>query len=281
MQSILAASFLNTPWGMAVFIILDIAVFILIAALNYRWLFKRLFDILFSAVFLAVFLPFFLIFLGVDALYNRTANAYRSLFEHTEYCGKKEKPFRVSVLSTERVLHDEAGALLPEEERITRFGKFLKGSGLKYYPMLALVFLGRMSFVGPVPMTSEDAAALAPERKVRFSVRPGLVSSLSRYGGEKLTYADMFEEDEEYVRHINLFRDLAFFMTRLAQKVRGEKSNNLGEVAKRSYIEACLAEGTLTEEEAEAIRRDVAERAVRRSSAAEEKKRFQERDMLR
>ena len=74
MQSILAASFLNTPWGMAVFIILDIAVFILIAALNYRWLFKRLFDILFSAIFLAVFLPFFLIFLGVDALYNRTAN---------------------------------------------------------------------------------------------------------------------------------------------------------------------------------------------------------------
>ena len=62
MTQILAPSFLNTPWGMAIFVVLDIAVFVLIAALNYRWLFKRLFDILFSAVFLIVFFPFFLIF---------------------------------------------------------------------------------------------------------------------------------------------------------------------------------------------------------------------------
>ena len=81
MESILAPSFLNTPWGMAVFIILDIAIFILIAALNYRWLFKRLFDILFSAVFLAVFSVFFLIFLAVGAIYNKATNAYPSLFE--------------------------------------------------------------------------------------------------------------------------------------------------------------------------------------------------------
>ena len=281
MTQILAPSFLNTPWGMAFFLVLDIAVFVLIAALNYRWLFKRLFDILFSAIFLAVFLVFFLAFLAVDAIYNKVTNSYRSLFEIKHYCGKKEKPIRIAVLATERVLHDEAGNLLPEKERVTGFGKFLKGSGLKYYPMLAYVFTGRMSFVGPVPMTLSDAAALPPEHKARFAVRPGIVSSLSRYGGEKLTYADMFEEDEHYAAHVNLFRDISFFMTRIAQKVRGERVNNLGEVANKSYLAVRLEEGTLTEEEAEAFIADAKAKEARKSAAASERRLFEERNLFR
>lgn len=281
MDLILAPAFLNTPWGMAVFIILDIAVFILIAALNYRWLFKRLFDILFSAVFLAVFLPFFLIFLAADAIYNKVTNAYAELFETEYYCGRKEKTIRIVTLATERVLHDGEGNLLPEKERVTGFGKFLKGCGLKYYPMLAHVFTGRLSFVGPVPMTPADAAAVAPEHRVRFSVRPGIVSSLARYGGEKLTYADMFEEDEEYVAHINLFRDILFFMTRIAQKIRGERANNLGEAGRKSYLAVLKEEGALTEEEAAALTEDAAARLRRKKQADSEKKLFEERNLFR
>lgn len=281
MEHILAPSFLYTPWGMAVFIILDIAIFILIAALNYRWLFKRLFDILFSAVFLAVFSVFFLIFLAVGAIYNKATNAYPSLFERRYYCGKKEKVISVLSFTTERVQHDENGKLLPEEERATRFGKFMKGCGLKYYPWLLHVFTGRLSFVGPVLMPLSDALALPPEGKARFSVRPGIVSSLARYGGEKLTYADMLEEDAEYVSHINLFRDIAFFMTRFAQKIRGEKSNNLGEAAHKSYIEARKEEGTLTDEEADAFVADAEARLRIKKEADSERKLFEERNFYR
>ena len=73
MNATLASSlsdFLGTWWGMTIFILIDIAVLVLIIALNYRWLFKRALDILFSVVFMAVFLPFFLIALIADAIYN-------------------------------------------------------------------------------------------------------------------------------------------------------------------------------------------------------------------
>lgn len=275
------ASFLNTPWGMAVFILADIAVFLAIVALNYRWFFKRFFDILFSAVFLAVFLPFFLIFLAVSAIYNRVVNAYPALFEKLVFCGKKGKAFTMTVFATERVLHDAEGGLLPEEERMTKFGKFVKGCGIKYYPLLACVFMGKMSFVGPRPLTLADAAAVSEEDKVRFSVRPGLVNSLARYGGEKLTYDDMFEEDAEYVAHINFFRDISFFMTRFAQKVRGDKVNYLGEVSEKSYLEVLLADGKIAPEEAEAFRADAAAREARRDAARNERERFERRNLFR
>ncbi len=275
------ASFLNTPWGMAVFILADIAVFLAIVALNYRWFFKRFFDILFSAVFLAVFLPFFLIFLAVSAIYNRVVNAYPALFEKLVFCGKKGKSFAMTVFATERVLHDAEGGLLPEEERMTKFGKFVKGCGIKYYPLLASVFMGKMSFVGPRPLTLADAAAVSEEDKVRFSVRPGLVNSLARYGGEKLTYDDMFEEDAEYVAHINFFRDISFFMTRFAQKVRGDKVNYLGEVSEKSYLEVLLADGKIAPEEAEAFRADAAAREARRDAARNERERFERRNLFR
>lgn len=275
------ASFLNTPWGMAVFILADIAVFLAIVALNYRWFFKRFFDILFSAVFLAVFSPFFLIFLAVSAIYNRVVNAYPALFEKLVFCGKKGKAFTMTVFATERVLHDAEGGLLPEEERMTKFGKFVKGCGIKYYPLLACVFMGKMSFVGPRPLTLADAAAVSEEDKVRFSVRPGLVNSLARYGGEKLTYDDMFEEDAEYVAHINFFRDISFFMTRFAQKVRGDKVNYLGEVSEKSYLEVLLADGKIAPEEAEAFRADAAAREARRDAARNERERFERRNLFR
>ena len=65
------AGFLNTAWGLTIFILLDIAILLVVLALNYRWLFKRVLDILFSVLFMAVFLPFFLVFLLVDAIYNK------------------------------------------------------------------------------------------------------------------------------------------------------------------------------------------------------------------
>ena len=187
----------------------------------------------------------------------------------------------MTVFATERVLHDAEGGLLPEEERITKFGKFVKGCGIKYYPLLACVFMGKMSFVGPRPLTLADAAAVSEEDKVRFSVRPGLVNSLARYGGEKLTYDDMFEEDAEYVAHINFFRDISFFMTRFAQKVRGDKVNYLGEVSEKSYLEVLLADGKIAPEEAEAFRADAAAREARRDAARNERERFERRNLFR
>ena len=247
-----AADILNTWWGLTLFIVFDVAVLILIVALNYKWLFKRVLDFLFSLIFLVVFFPFFLIFLAVDAIYNRAVNAYPSLFVSGYYCGKKRRPVKITVFATERIRHDADGRLLPERERVTSFGRVLKGCGMKYYPCLLLVLAGKMSFVGPRPMTFGDAAAVGEGGIARFSVRPGLVSSLERYGGEKLTYPDLFEEDVEYAAHPNLFRDISFFMTKIAHRLRGDDARRVyGECTEQSYLSWLAGTGAITQEEAE------------------------------
>lgn len=243
------ADILGTWWGLALFVAADVAVLILIMALNYRWFFKRALDVLFASVFLLAFSPFFLVFLLAQWLYNRSSNAYPTLFVSEIYSGKKRGTVKVTYFATERILHDEAGSLLPVRERETPFGKFLKGCGMKYYPALLSVLTGGLSFVGPKPMSPSDAAAVSEEGAARFAVRPGLVSSLELYGGEALTYPDMFEEDAEYAARVNLFRDIAFFMAKIANAVRGE-NGRFGVCTRMGYVEWLKETGEITEEEA-------------------------------
>lgn len=245
-----ASDILSTPWGMTVFILLDIAILLVVIVLNYRWLFKRLLDILFSFVFLVVFLPFFLIFLAADAIYNKVQNAYKTLFTGEYYCGKRGKLIYLVTFSTERILHDAEGNLLPEAQRITKMGKILRGCGMKYYPLLAAVFTGKLSFVGPRPLSPADFAAMQEEDLVRYQVRPGLVSSLESYGGDSLTYDDLLEEDAEYVRKRGLFRDIGFFISKIVHRLRGETVRRYGECTEKSYVQWLLEQGRIDEEEA-------------------------------
>ncbi len=272
---------LNTPWGMTIFIVIDVVVLVLIMALNYRWLFKRVLDILFSAVFLIVFFPFFLLFLLADAIYNKTQNAYKSLFTSEYYAGKNEKIIRVTTFSTERIVHDEAGRLLPLEERLTKMGRVLRACGMKYYPCLAAVFAGRMSFVGPRLMLVADAGAVSDEMAERFAVRPGLVSSLEKFGGEALTYPDMFEEDVEYVRHRGLFKDVGYFCLKIINRIRGDAVRKYGECTDKTYIEWLSETGRIDKEEAKEF---YAAAKVRLQNAKEKKtdtQRTVQRNMLR
>ncbi len=272
------SAFLATGWGMAIFILVDVAVLVLILALNYRWLCKRLLDILFSFVFLAVFFVFFLIALLADAIYNKATNAFASLFVSEYFCGKKGKVIKVTTFTTERIRHDEAGNLLPVRERRTAMGKFLAASGMKYYPCLAAVFAGKMSFVGPRLMTLTDGCALSEEGAQRFKVRPGLVSSLERYGGENLTWQDMLEEDALYASRPNLFRDISFFVAKIAHRLRGDDPARLyGECAEEGYVDSLERSGAITAEDAEEYRREGKARLTGYGRQQDERKDFERR----
>ena len=93
---------------------------------------------------------------------------------------------------------------------------------MKYYPLLAAVFTGKLSFVGPRPLSPADFAAMQEEDLVRYQVRPGLVSSLESYGGDSLTYDDLLEEDAEYVRKRGCSATSDFLSGKIVHRLRGE-----------------------------------------------------------
>ena len=153
-------SFLSQPWGLALFIIIDIAVLVLILALNYKWCCKRILDILFSFLGLAVLFPFFFVFWIVQFAYNKKTKAYPSLFVKRYFIGKKEK----FSYKTEFACEDADGS-------VTGLGKAVRACKIAYYPYLADVFCGRLSFIGPVPMRAADSLAVKGAARVRAVCR--------------------------------------------------------------------------------------------------------------
>ena len=133
-----------------------------------------------------------------------------------------------------------------------------------------------MSFVGPRPMLPADAAALTGEQRTRFAVRPGLVSSLARYGGKKLTFDDMFEEDAEYAAHFSLLRDAVFFCSAFAAHCRGE-GDNLGVCGQWRYLDYLLREGKISEAEYAAFAEEEKERLRRKAQEAVDRENFRRR----
>lgn len=158
---------------------------------------------------------------------------------------------------------------------MTGLGKAVRACKIAYYPYLADVFCGRLSFIGPVPMRAADSLAMKGEARVRFAVRAGLLSSLEKYGGEALTYADMFEEDAEYVSSRSLFKDFSYFFLYLIAKIRGDRKNRLGECAQKTYVRSLSDAGEITEEEAQDLEKRGEEKLRQTLSFREEKAKYQ------
>lgn len=256
-------SFLSQPWGLALFIVVDIAVLVLILALNYKWCCKRILDILFSFLSLAALFPFFFVFFVIQLVYRKKTKAYATVFVKKYFVGKKEKfTFR-----TEFACEDADGS-------VTGLGKAMRACKIAYYPYLADIFCGRLSFIGPIPMRAADSLAMKEEDRARFAVRAGILSSLEKYGGEALTYADMFEEDAEYVSSRSLFKDISYFFLFLIAKIRGDRKNKLGECARKTYIQALSDAGEISEEEARDLEKRGEEKLQKTLSFREEKAKY-------
>ena len=103
---------------------------------------------------------------------------------------------------------DKAGNLLPDEKRLTKYGKFLRSTSLDELPELINILKGDMSFVGPRPLVPQYLPYYTEEEHHRHSVRPGLTGLAQIYGRNNLVWEKRFEYDLSYIRKITIFNDL-------------------------------------------------------------------------
>ena len=213
---------------------------------------KRAMDIILSAAALAVLWPLLLLIALAVVIDDPGPVFYRQV-----RIGRGGKPFRIFKFRSMVTAADKKGLAITvgRDNRITRVGAILRKTKLDELAQLLNVLCGQKSFVGPRPMSMADAAAVGEGAQERFSVRPGLVSSLEMYGGEALTYPDMFEEDAEYVAHRGFFHDIAFFMSAIANRIRGEKKR-CGVCAEMGYVDWLYSEGEITQQDIEGYRRE-------------------------
>ncbi|MBQ9991335.1 MAG: sugar transferase [Lachnospiraceae bacterium] len=170
----------------------------------YKNCIKRLLDILCSGLALILLSPVLL----VVAFLVRVKLGSPVIF-HQERPGKEEKIFTLRKFRTMTDARDEEGNLLPDEIRLTRFGRLLRSTSLDELPELWNIFKGDMSIVGPRPLLVRYLPYYTEEERRRHSVRPGLTGLAQVNGRNALNWEDRFAYDLEYVDHCSLGMDIS------------------------------------------------------------------------
>lgn len=175
----------------------------------YQKYIKRLLDIIISFTALVILSPVLL----VTAVLVRIKLGSPVIF-HQDRPGYHEKVFKLCKF---RSMTDERGAdgeLLPDEVRLTKFGKTLRATSLDELPELWNILKGDMSLIGPRPLLVSYLPYYTDEERLRHSVRPGLTGLAQVKGRNLLDWDKRFATDVEYVRNLTFFMDVKiFFMT--------------------------------------------------------------------
>jgi lipopolysaccharide/colanic/teichoic acid biosynthesis glycosyltransferase len=122
--------------------------------------------------------------------------------------GLHGKPFRMVKFRSMTDARDACGALLPDAQRLTPFGRFLRASSLDELPELWNVLRGEMSLVGPRPLLMEYLPLYSPQQARRHEVRPGITGWAQVNGRNAISWADKFALDVWYVDHRSLWLDV-------------------------------------------------------------------------
>lgn len=176
----------------------------------YKHFFKRVFDFIISLIALIVISPFLLIVIIVLNFANKGAG----VFFYQERPGKDEKIFKCIKFKSMTDDKDENGNLLPEQQRLTKAGAFIRKFSIDELPQLINVLKGDMAFIGPRPLLIKYLPLYSEEQHRRHEVRPGMSGWAQVHGRNNITWTEKFKLDVWYVDHCSLWVDIkVIFLT--------------------------------------------------------------------
>lgn len=170
----------------------------------YKYFFKRFVDFWISLIVLVIISPI----LVVITIWLHFANKGAGAFFFQDRPGKNAKIFKVIKFKTMSDERDENGKLLPDEQRITKVGRFVRSTSIDELPQLINVFKGDMSLIGPRPLLPQYLPLYSPEQARRHEVRPGISGWAQCHGRNAISWTEKFKLDVWYVDHCTLWTDI-------------------------------------------------------------------------
>lgn len=183
----------------------------------YAKYFKRILDFLLSLIALIVLSPVLIII----AILVRVKLGSPVIFKQ-QRPGKNEKIFTLYKFRSMTDKRDENGNLLPDSERLTKFGKALRSTSLDELPELFNILKGDMAIVGPRPLLVEYLPLYNEEQKQRHNVRPGLTGLAQVNGRNTISWEEKFNEDINYVKNITFKEDIKIILKTIIKVFKRE-----------------------------------------------------------
>lgn len=167
---------------------------------------KRFFDFMLSLIMILILSPILLIIYLLTLIFNGAPVIYKQARP-----GKNHKIFYIYKFRSMNNKKDKDGNLLPDAERITKFGKFLRKSSLDELPQLFNILKGDMSFIGPRPRLVKDMLFYPEDVYPYYIGRPGLTGPTQTTGRNQNTWEQVFEKDIEYMHNVTFGNDIKIF----------------------------------------------------------------------
>lgn len=182
----------------------------------YRNYIKRLLDIICSLLGLIILSPLLLVVIVVMLFANKGAGVFFSQARP----GRGERLFNMYKFKSMTDERDAAGNLLPDSERLTAMGRFIRKTSIDELPQLWNVLRGDMSLVGPRPFLAEYLQLMKPHQRRRYEVRPGITGLAQINGRNKLSYQHRFKYDVWYVDNLSFGLDIKIILETIALTLR-------------------------------------------------------------
>ncbi len=189
----------------------------------YKNFFKRVFDFLLSLCALIALSPFLIVFIIVGAIVMRG-----NPFFTQERPGKDEKIFKLIKFRSMSNLKDKNGNLLPDEQRITSYGEFIRKTSIDELPELFNIVKGDMAIVGPRPLLVKYLPYYTERERIRQTVRPGLTGLAQIRGRNNLDWDPRLASDIEYVENLSLINDIKIILATVVKVFRKEDVSSIG-----------------------------------------------------
>lgn len=191
---------------------------------------KRLLDIIFSLLALIITLPVNIV-IGIITFWD----VGKPIFFHQKRVGKDLKIFTIIKFRNMRELYDENGVLLPPDQRVTPFGKFVRRTSLDELLNFFSILKGDMSLIGPRPLLPEYISFYSERQLMRHAVRPGLECPTLVKRDHSRTWEEQFEDDIWYVEHLSFLTDCRMLLALVRLVFDKKETERRSEAARRRF----------------------------------------------
>ena len=190
----------------------------------YKHFFKRFIDFWIALIGLICLLPILLVVIVLLHYANKGAG----VFFFQERPGKNTKIFRMVKFKTMTDERDANGNLLPDGDRLTKVGRFVRSTSIDELPQLYNVLKGDMALIGPRPLLVQYLPLYSAEQARRHEVRPGISGWAQCHGRNNISWTEKFKLDVWYVDHVSFLTDMKVFLLTIKKVICRDNINQIG-----------------------------------------------------